>query len=137
DDALAMGGIERIRDLDGQAEKLGGGKRSPRNKVIQGSALQKLHSNKVLSLEFVNFVDGADVRVVEGRCSPRFPLEPLQRARIPFGLLREKFEGYPASQADVLGLINDAHASGAELPYDPVMRYGLADHWRRCLVRMG
>ena len=81
-----------------------------------------------------DFVDGADVRVIQRGSSLSFSLETSQRLGV-FGyffgqeLQRDKsVEGY------VLGLVDDAHPAAAELLDDAIVRDGLVDHWRESYV---
>ena len=65
DDAFGMGRIERIRDLDPELQHQLKLKRTARDAVTQGHAIQKLHCNESAPFRIVNFVDGADIRMVE------------------------------------------------------------------------
>src|SRR5260370_1481661 len=57
---------------------------------------------------------------------------------VPGKLFGEEFQRHRATQASVLGLIDDAHSSLAQLLKDSKMRNGLSDHnWRRSLLLAG
>jgi hypothetical protein len=79
----------------------------------------------------VNFVDGADVRVVQGRSGLGFALETGQRLRVFGDFIGQEFQGHEAAQLEVLSLIDHAHAATAELFDRSVVRDSLPDHWRR------
>src|SRR5271168_5091274 len=74
-DSTRMGGIERVRDLDGDIEQLVSLEGTARNPMLERLAFQQLHSNEMNVFEGINLVDGADVRVVQGRCRPRLTLK--------------------------------------------------------------
>jgi len=46
--------------------------------MLQGLAAQHFHHDELLALVFGNLVDGADVGMIEGRCSPGFTAETFQ-----------------------------------------------------------
>jgi hypothetical protein len=79
-------------------------------------------------LVLVDVVDGADVGVIEGGGGPGLALEALPGLGIGEGPFWEELEGHPAVEAGVHGLVDHAHAPAADLPADPVVGDGLADH---------
>src|SRR2546422_11288235 len=57
---------------------------------------------------------------------------------VPGKFFGEEFQRHRATQPGVLGLIDDAHSSLAQLLKDSKMRNGLSDHdWRRSLILAG
>ena len=46
------------------------------------------------------------------------------------------FEGDPASEREILRLVDDAHTAAAKLSHDAVVRDGLADHQKMCGLRV-
>jgi hypothetical protein len=126
--AFRMSGIQRIRHLDRDLQQLIKPQRTAGNTVLQRLAIQKFHGDEMLALIFVNFVDRADVGMVQRRGRACLALEPFQRSAIAPHFLREEFERNFAAELFVLGLVNNAHAPAAKFLNDKVMRYGLADH---------
>ncbi len=87
---------------------------------------------------FADFVDGADVGMVESRGRLCLPLETGQGLGILGDFLGQELQGDKAVEASVLGLVDDTHPAAAELLDDAVVRNGLADHLRECYgVRPG
>ena len=81
-DPLGVGGVECIRDLYRQREqdiRLNG---FPSDPVLQRHAFQKLHGDEGLIAVLADFVDGADVRVIERRSSAGLAAETLERLRV-------------------------------------------------------
>jgi len=76
----------------------------------------------------VNFVDGADVGVIQSGCGLGFALEAGQGLRIFRNLVRQELQGNKAVQLYVFGFVDDAHTTTAQLLNDAVMRDGLSDH---------
>ncbi|MGB9403375.1 MAG: hypothetical protein WCA98_07540 [Candidatus Acidiferrales bacterium] len=83
------------------------------------------------ALVLADFVDGADIRMVQSRCGLRFALETGDSLRILRHVVGQKLEGNEAMKADVLGFIDDAHAAAAQFVDDAVVRDGLANHRQR------
>ena len=57
-----------------------------------------------MSLMLLDFMDGADVGMIERRCRSRFTLEPLQREWFIYQLFRKKLKRNLAAQLQVLSL---------------------------------
>ena len=128
-DALGVRRIERLGDLDRQFEQL------VRRQGLPSDALRSVipSSNsmtmKDLTVLLADLVDGADVGVVERRSRPSLALETFQgltASELQFG--GKKLQSDVPAQRFVLGLVDDAHATAAELLDDAVVRDGLADH---------
>src|SRR5580692_2036509 len=102
--------------------------------MLQRQPIQKLHGDKSLSVLVIDFIDGADIGVVEGGRSLRFALEAGQSLRILRNLVRQELQGYKAVQLYVLSFVHHTHAAAAELLDDPIVRDGLADHGIRAML---
>src|SRR5581483_4731068 len=75
-DALAMGSIERIGDLDGQIYRARL-QRSTAEQMFQRRSFQKLHRDERNPLFLADVEKGADVRVIQRGSRPCFPAKPL------------------------------------------------------------
>jgi hypothetical protein len=62
-----------------------------------------------------------DIGVVHRRRRPRFPLETLLLLRVGEHLIWQHLERHASPQGDLLGLVDDAHATAADLADDPVV----------------
>ena len=78
DDSFRVRGVERIGDLDGQIEHCFDLQWLAIDLVPQRLPLQQFHRNEGPSIRFINFVDSADVRVVQGGCGFGFSLEAAE-----------------------------------------------------------
>jgi hypothetical protein len=96
--------------------------------MLQCDSIQKFHGNKSLPVLVVNFVDRADVGMVQGGSGLRFSLEAGESLRIVSDLVGQELQGDKAVQLYVLSFIDHAHPSTAKLLDDAVVRDGLADH---------
>ncbi len=79
----------------------------------------------------VNFVDGADVRMVQGGSSLGFALKAGESLRVFGYVVGQELEGDKATELHILSLVDHAHPATAEFLDDAVVRDGLADHGRR------
>src|SRR4029077_18593888 len=82
DDAGSVSGVERVGDVDGDGEKNFRFERTPRNSVLQREAVQKLHGDEASPVVLTDFVDGANIWMVESGSSTGFAAETLQRLRV-------------------------------------------------------
>ena len=96
--------------------------------MFESLAVEKFHGDEVAAFEFVNFVDGADVGVIEGGGGLRFALETFEGLRVAGKIFGEKFQRDETAELGVFGFIDDAHSAAAELFQDAVVGDGLADH---------
>jgi hypothetical protein len=69
-----------------------------------------------------DFVNGADIGMVESGSGTGFATETFQRLWVLRYIVGEKFKRDKATERGVLGLVDDAHASAAEFLDDAVMR---------------
>ena len=75
-----------------------------------------------------NFVDGADVGVIQGRGGTGFAAETFERLRVVGEFVGQKLQGYEAAKLVVFGLVDHAHPAPAQLVDNAVVRDGLTDH---------
>jgi hypothetical protein len=74
-----MSGIKGIGDLDAEIENEIHFERAAANAMAQGHAIEKLHGNERVPAGVVDFVDGADIWVVERGSGASFALKTGQR----------------------------------------------------------
>src|SRR6185369_16135346 len=65
DDSLCMGGIQRIRDFNGQGEERLVFERMAGNQVLQRHAIHELHRDEGTAVVFADVVNGADIGMVQ------------------------------------------------------------------------
>ena len=58
--------------------------------MLECLAFQKLHGDEALTIVFVNFMNCANVGMIQGRRGARFPLEAFQCLAVLGQLLREE-----------------------------------------------
>src|SRR5437899_2153739 len=91
-------------------------------------AVQVLHRDEALAFVLADFVDRANVRMVQGRGSPRFATEALQSRRVFGDVVGQKFQRSEAAESDVFGLVNHPHSTATEFLQDVVMRNCFVEH---------
>jgi hypothetical protein len=129
-DAFAVRGVERVGNLRCQFKELLKRDRAVGEAMLERFAGEHLHHNEVASTGLGDFVDGADIRMIQRRRRTRLAAEALERQRVFRHLVRKKFQRDAAAKAQVLGLVDHTHAASAELLHDAVVGDGLVDHGR-------
>jgi len=86
---------------------------------------RKLHRDEGLIAIFADFMDGADIGMVERGCGTGFTPKTFQGLRIAGQYVRQKLEGDETAQFEVLRFVDHTHAATAEFFEDAVVRDGL------------
>jgi hypothetical protein len=66
--------------------------------MLKGLPFQQLHGDEGAALEFVNVVDCADVRMIEGGCGASLALKALQGLSVRRNYIGQELEGYHAAK---------------------------------------
>ena len=127
-DALGVRRIQCIGNLDRQVQQQIHLYGLAMDALLERLPLKQFHGDEVPAIGLADFVDRANVRMVQSRCCPGFSLKPLKSGRIFLQLPRQEFQGDVPSQIDVFRLIHHAHAAAAKLLQDTVVRNRLTDH---------
>jgi len=130
DDALGVRCVKRVANLNAKRQNQLGFHRSPSDAVLQRQAIQKLHSDERFAVLVVNFVDRANIRVVQCRGSFGLALKAAEGLRVFGYVVRQEFEGDKTPELHILGLVDHTHAPAAQLLDYAIVRDGLADHSR-------
>ena len=77
---------------------------------------------------FADFVDGADVRMVECGCGLRFTLESFQHHAICRDFIGQEFQCNMAFEAQIFRFIHHAHSAAAKLIENPVVGNCFTNH---------
>ena len=96
--------------------------------MLERDPVQKLHGNERLLAVFADFVDGANIGMIESGRRTRLPAKAFQGLRVPRQVIGQEFEGDEAAKVGVFSFVNHPHAAPAELLDDAVVRDGLVDH---------
>src|SRR5256885_5533526 len=91
-------------------------------------SFQQLHRDESSVLTLVDFINRADVGMVESGCRTSLATETFQGLGILSYFFRQELQSHESAKARVLGLIDNTHAAAAEFLNDAVVRDGLADH---------
>ncbi len=75
-----------------------------------------------------NFINRADVRMVQRRGETRFATKPFKGIDRLRRSLRQEFKRHQASKIDVLGLVHPTHPADTKLFQNLVMSYSRANH---------
>jgi hypothetical protein len=128
DDSFRMGSIESIGEFDRQRQQDFGFKRASRDTVRQRHAFQKFHGDEHLVAMFADFVDGANVRMVQRGSGSRLAAKSFQGLRILRQRIRQEFQRHEAAEFSILSLVDNSHTAAAKLFQNAVVRDDLIDH---------
>jgi hypothetical protein len=131
DDALAMCRHQSLANLNREIDSLLNRRHVSRrtaagDEFTQRLAFEKFHGNERVTLVFCDFVNGADVRVVQRGCRAGLLSEALQCVGIARQFLGENLQRDVALQLQVLGLVNHPHPAAAEDLQDSVVGHFFA-----------
>ena len=98
DDARLVGGVQSVSNLDGDVKNLSAGQWLTCDEVLESLTFEELHHDEGMAFRFVNFVDGTNVGMVEGRGGSRLALKSLQDLRIADQRRREELDRYVSAQ---------------------------------------
>ena len=127
DDAFRVSSVKTLGNLDGQRQNQLGFHWPPGNSMLERLPIQKLHRNEWLALVLANFVDRANVRMIQGGRRLGFALKATEGLRVFGYIVGQEFESRKAAEFQVLGFVNDAHPTAAEFFHDAVVRDRSAD----------
>ena len=97
-DALGVGGVQRVGNVDGDAEENVRFQRASRDAIPQILPVQKLHDDEGLTVLLPDLMDGADIGMVQrGRCLS-LTLEAGQGLRVFGDVIGQKFQRDEAMQ---------------------------------------
>jgi len=121
DQPACVGRVERARDLRDDRRRALAAECSVRaDDSLQIGALDVPHRDVQGAVDLVGIEDRDDVRVIDRGGELGFTKEPVPEPLAPRELGRQQLERNPASQTDVLGKVDGAHASPADDALDPV-----------------
>jgi hypothetical protein len=90
--------------------------------VLQRHAVQILHGDERVAFVAANFIDGADIGVIERRCASCFPAKTFQSKRVLGCGLGQELEGDKSAEFVILGFVDYTHATAPEFLQDTVAR---------------
>jgi hypothetical protein len=90
--------------------------------------LEKFHGNEGASIRFVDFIYGADVRMIQGGGGFSFAPEAVEGLRIFRNRVGKKLESDKASEFEIFSLVDHTHPAAANLLNNAVVRDGPLRH---------
>jgi hypothetical protein len=109
-----VGGGEGVGQLDGDGECAFEFERASADHLFEALAFEELHHDEVQPAVLVDFVNRADVRMIERGGKLRFPQETLARLFVGDQFGGQNLDGDDAPQAGVLRLIDLALTAFAD-----------------------
>src|SRR5690242_15462380 len=105
-DAFLMGGVQRVRHLNGQLNELLDRNRLASDLMLQSMAFQEFHDDERLAVMLGDLVNRADVGMIESRRCSGLSLESFQGLRTFRECLRKKLQSYVPAEANIFCLVN-------------------------------
>ena len=96
--------------------------------MLQSHTIEILHDDERLPVLLINFVDRADVGMVQRRGRLRFALKTPQGLRVFGNFVGKELQGDKATELDVFRLVDHTHPTAAELLNDSIVGNDLAEH---------
>ena len=113
-DAAVMRGLQGLRDLPSDAERLGNRDPAARNEVREGRPFNELEDEGDARGALLNAVDRRDMRVIQGREQLRLPFEACEAVTRPRPLPRDDFQRDVAAQREIARAPHIPHTAAAE-----------------------
>jgi hypothetical protein len=95
---------------------------------IESVAIKEFHGDEGTALVFANFIDGANVGVIEGGSGLGFAFETKKGFGVGGEIIGQKFESNEAVKLGVFGFIDDTHTTATKFFDDAIVSDGLAEH---------
>ena len=89
--------------------------------MLQRQPIQKLHGDERFAVCVINFVDGANVGMIQGRGRLGFALKAAEGLRIFGYVVGQELQGHEPAELHILSLVNDTHAAAAEFFKDAIV----------------
>ena len=120
DDAVLVGGFERLDDLARDRQRVLEWNRAVSDAIGQRGPVDELHHQRLPGRRFLDAVDRRDVRMVQRGEDLRFALEPREALGIGGERRRQDLEGDVALQSAVTRAVDLPHAAGRDEAEDLV-----------------
>jgi hypothetical protein len=128
DEPVLVRCVERRGDLacDGDSPRRRECTLAPQQRSQVG-AVDVAHREEEHALGFARRVDRDDVRVLQARGQPRFPLQARAKVRVVHETGRQHLERHVAAEAIIVGAVHLAHAAAADQRLDAIAGQLAAD----------
>ena len=125
-DSFTVCGFEGVGNLDAEIEQEFELEGASADAMLQSGAFEEFHGEVGLSAILTDFVNRADVWMIERGGGAGLAPEAFEGLRVFCEFVRQKFEGDVAAEVRILGFVDDTHTAAAEFFDDAVMRDGLS-----------
>src|SRR5712692_8657380 len=109
DDFLGVSGFEGIGDFHGNIQQRLEFHRTAPDEVLERRTVEKLHGDETLAVVLADFVNGANVGMIQRGSSASLTAETLEGLSVAHELIGEELESDEAAELGVLGLVNHTH----------------------------
>jgi hypothetical protein len=89
--------------------------------MLQRRPFHIFHSDERTAIGLANFVNGADVGMIQRGCGAGFAAKTFECLRVVGHVARQKFQRDESAEVGVLSLVDNAHSPAAKFLDDAVM----------------
>jgi len=126
-DSLAVRSFQRVCNLDADIQQQFQIHGTSRDAMLQSRPIEEFHHQVGLPVLLANFVNRADVGMIQRRRGSRLTPESLERLRVLVQFTGKKFQRNGAAKILILGLVHHTHTATTE-PFDhAVVRDGTSN----------
>jgi hypothetical protein len=125
--AKRVSGIERVGNVHGYFQHAVQFHGTAADHMFQSGAVEELHYDECLAILFVNFMNGADIGMIQSGGSLGLSLKTREGLRIAGNFIGQELQSNETAKLEVFGFIDHTHASAAKLFDDAVVRDGPPD----------
>jgi hypothetical protein len=127
-DAFGVSGVERIGDLNSQIQHQLYRHGLSADPTLERLTVEELHGQERPIILLPNFMNCADVEMIESRSGAGFAPEAFECLRVIREFVRQKFQCDMTPETEIFGLVNNTHPTAADFFQNAVVRDGLANH---------
>src|ERR1700720_4033437 len=121
-DSGGMGRIQSLTNLNPNPENFFGRESRSGHALLQGFAFEQFDGNETKTFSFVDFVNSANVGVVQRGSRSSFSLESPEGLLIGCEVSGKQLKGDKAPEFHIFGSVNNSHAAPTNWLEDAVMR---------------
>ena len=115
ENAFRMCRIECVGNLNRQLQQVLVSQGLSCNATLKSLSIHQFHRNEGLAFALVDFVNRADIGMVQGGGGSGLTLKALKCLMVAREFFWQEFQGYAATQLRIFSLIHHSHAAAAQL----------------------
>jgi hypothetical protein len=106
-----VSGVQAVGNFDGYIEEAFCLHRLSIDDVFERAAIEKFHGDKTLAFVLTDFIDGANIGVIQSGGGAGFAAETFKGQRVTGQVVGKELKCDESAELGVFGLVNHAHAA--------------------------